>query len=196
MSGDFVLVTLVGDDATEAAASLAERLAERAPPSVRLTKDDVTAFEDGGGRTVVIFGHGGAVGLGPTRGSALLTAEWLAQRFTGGRVFAFACATLPVEDRPQSLGQRAVDGCVQEFVGFDGTVASPNVAALTPTQREAVHDAALAMVEAFLTGEGDERTLEKIGRDAVDGIEDSLRNLFELGTLLDQLHLRVAVARK
>ena len=194
--GDFVLVTLVGDEATEVAAELAERLASRVPPSIRLMKDDVLAFEAGVGATVVIFGHGGPAGLGPTRGSTMLTAQWLAERFTGGRVFAFACATLPVDDRPQSLGQRAVDGCVRSFVGFNAAVASPDVASLTPPQREAVRDAALAMVEAFLAGEDDERTLEKIGRDAADNIEDSLRNVFELYTLLDRLHLRVAVTRK
>lgn len=196
-AADYVLVVLEGDDATRNAAELAERLAQRMTPRSRLSQADVHACADGRGRTIVLFGHGLEGGLGPTAREVTCTANQLAELFSGSRVFAYACDTLNARDGHASLGQRVVDACVDVFVGFSGPIQAPSVGHLTADQRAAYEDAALAMIAAFIEGVEDEPGLTKVGIEATDrAMESSLRAFFSLGTALDQLHLRVAVARK
>jgi len=196
----YILVVLAGDQASQNAAAIANELVSRRAHVIRRSPHELLGDEDYRGRAVVLFGHGLANGLGPASDSlATLSPEDIGRFFSGSRVFAFACSTL-AQRKVQSIGARAIEACVDTFVGFDGPIKALTIDGWPNAQRLAYHTAALAMIEAFLDGEDDRNHLAKRGLDAADratapGLEN-MGNVVDVMVALDQLHLRIAVMRK
>ena len=167
----YVLVSLWAedDDATRASHGFAQKLGERraparfvhgqAPPIDHLE----AAARDAKDAAVVIFSHGGSALSARCGGQPWIGPKDLATRLTGRRVYAFACSTFVPHTTLllSTFAQQAVDACIDVFVGHEAPVMAPLAGTVRTQQME---EALFALIDRFIDGEDDEKTLSNIGR--------------------------------
>ena len=164
----YVLVHLVGDEATQCLKVLVDHVA-RAKPAAKSFRErhpdhgDVKAVPPTGAvaNAAVCFAHGSELGLGAEPGHIWADAQQLGDIFSGKRVYAHACQTL---GGANPLGRRAVEAGVAVFVGHDG----PIMAELPGPDREAAAEVAGAPILLFLDGVSDAERLRAALYDASD----------------------------
>jgi hypothetical protein len=163
----YVLVSLAGDEATQAADRFAQWLA-RTPPLPHAAfhepspaHDDVARGVEQTGRAVVCSHDGVHDGVHSLRseaaGAPWATAEQIARMFRGARLYAYACNTMGRDGKVDldALGYEAHRQGVAAFAGhavfFDGgweqNVLTENV--------DAVRAAVARVIHTFLEGEDD-----------------------------------------
>lgn len=180
----YVLVSLVGDEATRDANALSLRLEERCPAAstYRDESPDVDRIEQSMAEVdaAVLFGHDGGGTLRAFSESERIWADALAlgRIFGGARIYIYACDSFqPCGD---SLAELAVNHGVRLVVGHDAPIGTPDpLQGYTQEQLAIVQDAALAMMVAFLGGETDERRLRGIGLRA--RLVHEQRSLLDIG---------------
>lgn len=189
MSSPYLLIALVGDAQTRAALRVARLLAEQRPPGEGNFLGNDREFSNelptdaqirarlatlGPRPTVVICGHGGVDGFSATREpKPWLDLEAFKALFGGVRLYALACETLQ-EIEGVSFGARAVEGCVQTFVGHTNAVAV-NFLHLPDNLLQALHEAMSAALVAFVDGTDDPKRLRESVLDYdIDGSAEGL----------------------
>ncbi|MEX1366950.1 MAG: hypothetical protein AB1Z98_27735 [Nannocystaceae bacterium] len=166
----YVLVHLVGDDATRAATRLVKHLEAERPASTRFQgpdprHDDVAEClaRAPSSASAVCVSHGGPAGLGPDREQVWADASDLGRLFRDRRVYAYACDSA---GSIESLGARAVEEGVAVFVGHEGPITAPMSAAAM----QMVDSVASAAIVGFIDGDDDERSLRTLIFDASDAL--------------------------
>jgi hypothetical protein len=113
----YVLVSLVGDDATKEADEFARWFAEQYPPTARFHEPmpDHEQVESALRVTplALVFGHDGGGSLRPTsRGEPWVRPPQFAKLFAGARVWVYACNTRAkkLKDDLESFGWQALMG--------------------------------------------------------------------------------------
>ncbi len=172
----YVLVSLVGDEATGESNALSKTLEElRSPSSVHRGESpnvDEVRQSMSGVESAVLFGHDKYGTLrafsDPTRSWA--NGEQIGRMFHGARIYLFACSSFLPEG--ESLAEKAVQHGVRLVVGHDAPVSSPDSdLGYSRTQISVVRKAALSMIEAFLDGETDHGRLKETGMRAWSVLE-------------------------
>lgn len=176
----YILISLwsADDDATTRSNTFSMELNRRHPaasvfagpaPCLEAIREAAEAARDS---PVVIFGHGGAALCAHRDGSGAITAPALAMALSGRRVYAFACSTF----RPQPaltlrhFAEVAVESCIEVFVGHEAPVMTPLLAdgdQDNPVLPKLL-DALVALVMAFVGGEDDAQSLQRVGMDHAD----------------------------
>jgi hypothetical protein len=198
----YVLVHLVGDQASEHAGRLVEHLERARTPTCAFRgesppHDDVATACTTGPTSAVCIGHGSPAGLGPDRNRVWADADRLGEVFRERRLYAYACNTT---GDLGSLGARAVRAGVAVFVGHDRIIEAP----LPPQERRMVAQVASAAILAFVGGQDDERALLAVIHDVgdtylaeeinLDYREDG--NWFSQSKLFDELAFSLRVHRR
>jgi hypothetical protein len=171
----YILVSLWADDdeATRVSHAFALRFHER-HPAARIIHGEAPSHHDlrmaaeaCPDAAVVIFAHGGPALSARRDGDVWMRAEDLAEILSGRRVYAFACSTFA----PQRLlffstfASRAVDSCVNVFVGHEAPVMTPFAAETSQDRTTEIMETALSkLIESFIEGEDDQGELVNVGR--------------------------------
>ncbi len=117
---------------------------------------------------VIIFGHGGAVIAARSGGEPWAHPAQLAAMMSGRRVYAFACSTFTPQSKllMSNFATRAVDECIQTFVGHQAPVMTPF--ANVDDVRTRMDDVIQEMLETFIDGENEMNALQDVGRRRVN----------------------------
>jgi len=179
----YVLVSLVGDDATRESDHLSQHIEQHRTPFACFRNEDPSHesikeavnrlridFETSSG---VIFGHGGESGesLKAYRDTSRIwsTPEQFADMFRNSRVYVFACQTVgrPEVEGMESFGEEAIRCSVSVYVGHYMDIASPTSSTgLSEAQVRQLNNAASAAILKFLDGCEDEKELRRVIQDA------------------------------
>ena len=176
----YVLVSLVGDEATQKADEFASWLEAAHPPTIvfREASPSHAAVKSAaaGPHRAVVFGHNGSHGgvsslRAKATGASWATAPELGKLFPGARVYAYACETMGRGDKtdPESLGFAAKAAGVAAFAGHTSFLdagweeAVPIASAVEPV-RKALGE----LILAFLGGESDSNKLKLAARASFD----------------------------
>ena len=155
----YVLVSLVGDSATQSNDQFARWFAERHVPVRAFHEEhpDHTsvqgAVEDAG--TAIVMGHDGGGSLrARAAGPPWATAEDFATMFSGARVWAFACSTrsAQLEDDLDSFGRKVRGGGVAVFAGHASDITAPPLFDSLPLLRDQTYGALARGFRKFLQG--------------------------------------------
>jgi hypothetical protein len=182
----YVLVSLPGDEATQAADLFAQWLAGTPPLPHAAFHDPAVAHEDVArgveqtGRAVICSHNGFHDGVHSLRsqatGAPWATAEQIARVFLGARLYAYACETMGRAGKVylDALGHEAHRLGVAAFAGhavfFDGgwdqNVLAENV--------ESVRAAVAKVIHAFLDGEDDANKLKLLAWESFDILDTGI----------------------
>ncbi|MBN2495902.1 MAG: hypothetical protein JXR96_15025 [Deltaproteobacteria bacterium] len=175
----YVLVSLVGDEATREADDFALRFEKRRPPSESFHEpapnlDDVSA-EVAKARQALVFGHDGGGSLRAfAEGPPWATAEQFGKAFAGSRVYAFACKTMGThltdDDDVTAFGHAATRSGVSVFAGHCSW-ATASMEDSPADLAVAVWNALADVICAFLDGENDAGRLRLRAEESFDIIE-------------------------
>jgi hypothetical protein len=157
----YVLVSLVGDKATQDADLFARWFAARHPPAAAYHEASPAhaTVRDAVRETpaALVFAHDGGTSVRAIRGGApWADAHEFARVFEGARVWVYACDTLSAEGEADLTlfgGQAHAEG-VRVFAGHYGEVTLPSFPTL-PNHMEAMYTAFRQAFVAFLDGEND-----------------------------------------
>ena len=171
----YILVSLIGDEATEDSDGLSRQLESRVAPTKTFRGEnpnhqDVRVAAD---RDAVFFGHNGHGSLRAWADTSRIwaTGKDLGQMCDGARLFLYACSSF--DEEGFSLGDEALSNGVEVVVGHESRIIAPDgERGFTPHQMEVLRDAALAMIVAFLDGEDDEMALQLLGQREYDVLAD------------------------
>jgi len=173
----FVIVSLVGDEATQAADTFMQWLAVQRPPCcyVAARCPDREEVRKCAATHAIVSGHNGGGSLrAEPAGEPWLDAPGLGKTFTGARLYAFACYTLSGErgvDDIQAIGYAAVESGVSAFAGHAGWIdASWGERLEEPTLTE-VRKAVAEVVWRFLGGENDATKLRLLAEETFSALE-------------------------
>lgn len=177
----YVLVSLLGDEATEANDEFARWFASQHPPARAFhaefpDKNDVaTAIQET--KTALVLGHDGGGSLrGASKGSAWIKPEEFAHVFRDARVWVYACDTRgpTLEQDLESFGKIAFEGGVRVFAGHASPITAVMPFRLMPDLRQRWYNALSRAFRAFIQGEDNANELRQValkatasGREAV-----------------------------
>lgn len=203
----YVLVHLVGDDASKAAGRLADYLCDARTPVHDARGESpahaeiADALERGGSSASgVCISHGGSRGIGPAPDRVWATAEQLGEIYRARRIYVYGCETTG----PNSLATRAIAAGVAVFVGHDVRIEAP----LPSAERRMVVTVAGAAILAFIDGTDDERALQAAIDDAAnevapydipidfEAVREQRPNLWSQSLLLEKLAMSLRVHRR
>ncbi|MCU0656512.1 MAG: hypothetical protein MUF64_15060 [Polyangiaceae bacterium] len=159
---NYALICLVGDENTQRIERSARAFAKRFPPqsdilSPQPSFDEVHRTVNEG--NALLTGHNGSGNLRTTsQGVAWANASQFASMFQGSRVYVYACNTLGEGglESLSSFGQEAVQQGVSCFAGHCVVVPTDN-------QSSQIDQVLHALWQAFLEGENDQESLQKVG---------------------------------
>lgn len=165
----YVLVSLLGDEATELNDCFALEFEKAFPPAIAFHEplpdhDEVSAAV----RAVpnaLVFGHDGGGSLrGASTGAPWVTPEQFAEIFADARVWVYACDTRAkkLEDDLESFGRKAHDLGVGVFAGHCAAITAVPLFQTLPETRKTVRDALGRAFRAFLTGENNAGELRRV----------------------------------
>lgn len=181
----YVLVSLVGDEATRELDILSQYIEQQRLPFA-IFRDDNPSHEgvreevdrlnsDSETASGVIFGHGGesSDSLRAYRDPRRVwsTPEQFADVFQNSRVYVFGCQTVsrPDDASIDSFGEEAVRHCVSVFVGHYMKIQPPEISAsLSASQVQQLESATSAAILKFLDGCEDEGELKRVIQDSYD----------------------------
>lgn len=190
----YVLVSLLGDGATELTDAFAKMFAVRYPPAVAFHEQhpdhDEVAAAIHDTPAALVFGHDGGGSLrGASNGRRWTNPEEFAQIFQDARVWTFACDTRSprLEEDLDSFGRLASENGVVVFAGHCAPIPAVPAFHAFPELRNNVHNALDRVFRAFLEGENNAGELRRIalansgrGRSllrAANPIEEIMRSL-------------------
>jgi hypothetical protein len=164
----YVLVSLLGDAATEANDAFAQWFAALHPPSQAFHGEhpdhDVVAAAVRATPLALVLGHdGGGSVRGAAEGAAWADPEQFARIFAGARVWVYACLTRGerLEDDLESFGRRARGAGVAVFAGHARPINAVLPFVSFPEPRTVVYQALARAFRAFLQGENNARALQR-----------------------------------
>jgi hypothetical protein len=174
----YVLVTLVGDEATQEANSLAQWFAARRKPVAIFADSSPSHSQIRAALSEVpvalVFGHDGNGSLRATNdGPAWATPEQFASIFKNSRVYTYACNTIGShfnENSSDSFGHRAIRSGVRVFAGHC-VWATASLAGVSQVHRDAIRKALADVFDSFLDGENDGAKLRLRAEESFDIIE-------------------------
>ena len=169
----YVLVSLLGDDATAANDAFARWFEESHRPKASFHDEhperEAVAAAVRETRLALVFGHDGGGSLrGAKGGPPWVDASEFARIFAGARVWVYACDTRAKaqEDDLLSFGRQARDGGVAVFAGHCTSITAVPPCSTMPSLREPVYQAFARAFRAFLQGQNN---AEEIRRAALKG---------------------------
>jgi hypothetical protein len=172
----YVLVSLPGDEASQEADRLARHLEKKLPPLCSFHEEnpdhefvtkDMSETKKG-----VFFGHNGNNALKSRRDDEpWVDGARLGNLSKDSRIYVYACKAL--EDSGFSLGDEAVKHGAAVVAGHDAPISSPSSdSGFTKEQLSIFRDAAVAMIESFLSGDNDVNALRDAGRKAYNALDE------------------------
>jgi hypothetical protein len=164
----YVLVSLLGDEATAANDVFARWFEASHPPVGAFHEEhpDPNAVADAvrATPTALVFGHDGGGSLrGAKGGSPWVNAQEFAQLFAGSRVWVYACDTRAqaLEDDLLSLGRQARSGGVTVFVGHCTAITAVPPYTSLPALRASVYHALARAFRCFIQGQNNALELRR-----------------------------------
>lgn len=167
----YVLVSLLGDKATETNDDFARWFETEHPPAAAFHGEhpdhDAVAAAVRKAPIALVFGHdGGGLLRGAIGGPRWADPAEFARMFVGARVWVYACETRArkLEEDLESFGRQAHTGGVNLFAGYCSAITA--VPLLEPGVRDSVYRALGRTFRAFIQGEsraGELRRVAKIG---------------------------------
>jgi hypothetical protein len=174
----YVLVSLVGDEATQEADKLATWFATRRRPVATFAESnpdhDSIRKAVAETPTALVFGHDGNGSLRATsNGPAWATPEQFARIFQDARVYTYACDTLGdhFEESHDSFGHLAKRHGVRVFAGHCIWATATLDQACQPID-DAVRQALAVVLEAFLDGEDNDVKLRRLAEESFSIIDE------------------------
>jgi hypothetical protein len=174
----YVLVSLVGDEATQTADAFAAWFAERKPPAARFREEapdhDAVASAVRQCGQALVFGHdGGGTLRARRRGPAWATADQFAHMFRDARTYAYACDTMAERHESDlgAFGHESQRLRVRVFAGHC-TGATAAVDSESPVLSEALREAVAAVLCAFLDGENDAAHLRLVAEQSFELVDE------------------------
>ncbi len=172
----YVLVSLIGDEATATNDEFARWFALNHPPARAFhgespSHDDVAAAVRET-KTALVLGHDGGGSLrGASTGPAWITPEQFAQVFQDARVWVYACDTRgpTLEQDLESFGRIAFERGVYVFAGHASPITAVPPFTLFPDLRKRTHEALARVFRAFIHGEDNANELRRIALAATVG---------------------------
>ena len=164
----YVLVSLLGDDATAANDEFARWFADAHPPSAAFhaahPDHDAVAAALKKAPHALVFGHDGGGSLrGHAEGPAWVEPDGFARIFTGARVWVSACSprSPSLEEDLQSFGRVAHAGGVAVFAGHASPITAVSPFTKMPELRKSVRSALARGFRAFLQGQNNAEELRR-----------------------------------
>lgn len=189
---NYVLVSLVGDDATRMNDIFARKFLAQHPTDLAFFEEhpdhDLVAARVQETGLAIVMGHDGGGFLRAARdGRPWADADQFARIFNGARVWAYACDTCTKmhEDDLVSFGERALALGVRVFVGHTSPITAPPPFESMPRLREDTYLALARGFRRFLLGSDNateirNHALKSSGRGTsivALSIEDAFRSL-------------------
>ncbi len=188
----YVLVSLLGDEATAANDAFARWFAGSHAPAAAFHAEhpehaDVAAAVRATPNALVLGHDGDGSVRGAARGAPWAEPEAFAEMFAGARVWVYACDTrgATLEADLFSFGKRAHERGVGVFAGHSSPITAVPGFPSIPYLRDAVYEALARAFRAFIQGENSAEALRRAalksrGRAtalAANPIERDMRNL-------------------
>lgn len=165
---NYVLVSLLGDEATAANDEFARWFAKDHPPAAAFHGEHpdhaLVAAAVQEARTALVFGHDGGGSLrGAAKGPAWLGPDEFARIFVGARVWVYACETRAkaLEEDLASFGKQARSGGVAVFAGHCTPITAVPPFTTLPLLRDSCYQALARAFRAFLQGENNADALRR-----------------------------------
>lgn len=167
---NYVLVSLVGDEATQFNQAFAEHFAAAHPPArffaaAHPAHAEVQAAVRECGLALVMGHDGGGSLRAASRGAPWATPEEFAALFRGARVWVYACDTRgqTQEDDLDSFGRVALAGGVRVFAGHASPITAPPPFATMPHLRDELYRGLARAFRCFLHGSNSAEEIRRAG---------------------------------
>lgn len=165
----YVLVSLIGDDATAANDEFARWFAAHHPPACAFHAESPAHDEIAAAvretKTALVLGHDGGGSLrGASQGAPWITPPEFAKVFYDARVWVYACDTRgpTLEQDLESFGRIAFEQGVRVFAGHASPITAVPPFMLFPDLRKRTHEALARAFRAFIQGEDNAAVLRRI----------------------------------
>lgn len=165
----YVLVSLLGDEATASNDEFARWFASSNPPTRAFHAEhpshDEVALAVREAKNALILGHDGGGSLrGAAKGDAWIKPEQFGHVFQGARVWVWACDTrgATLEADLDSFGRAAFEGGVQVFAGHASPIAAVPTYFGMPALHNLIYQSLDRAFRAFLQGEDRADELRRI----------------------------------
>ncbi len=164
----YVLVSLLGDDATAANDLFARWFEERHRPNAAFHHEHPNPEEVAAAiretPVAIVLGHdGGGSVRGSSSGPPWMEPDGFARVFQGARVWVYACDTRAraLEDDLASFGRQVFDAGVSVFAGHCSPITAVPPFTSLPDLRDRVYAALARAFRAFLSGENNATRLRQ-----------------------------------